>query len=147
MNSNYLADNTNADVETRAVWNRLAAKFGIPIRCVYFATPAKVCEHNDTVRALAKGPFNPEKRSILPHSAFSSFVSRFKEPAIEEGFQDITRIDFQVSACPRMCAYAYQSRSTVPGRRSTTPRMGQILDLIDCRKRHSTYPLRLLNEH
>lgn len=99
------ADNTNADVETRAVWIQLAAKLGIPIRCAHFTASTKLCEHNDTVRALAEGMFNPEKRSILPHSAFSSFASRFKEPSLKEGFQDITKIEFQVLArSPRMIA-------------------------------------------
>ncbi len=90
-------DNTNADVETRAVWIRLAKKFGVPVRCVYMRAPAKLCEHNDTVRALAGGTFNPEKRAILPHSAFFSFASRFKEPQAQEGFEEILSIPFQVS--------------------------------------------------
>lgn len=91
-----ITDNTNADLDTRAVWVQLAHKFDVPIRCVHFNTPAKVCEHNDTVRALAGDAFNPEKRSLLPHSAFSSFISRFKEPKKAEGFQDVTSIEFQV---------------------------------------------------
>ncbi len=78
------------------MWIELAKKLKIPIRCVYFSAPAKLCEHNDTVRALAMGSFNPEKRSILPHSAFAGFAARFKEPCIEEGFQDVTRIEFEV---------------------------------------------------
>lgn len=92
-----VADNTNADLETRAVWVRLARTFDVPIRCVYFSAPAKLCEHNDSVRALAGELFNPEQRSILPHSAFASFASRFKEPSEKEGFQDIIIVDFQVS--------------------------------------------------
>jgi predicted kinase len=47
-----LLDNTNADAETRAVWVNLAKKRNVPIRCIHFTAPAKVCEHNDTVRAL-----------------------------------------------------------------------------------------------
>lgn len=88
-------DNTNADLDTRAVWVKLAQKFKVPIRCVHFTTPAKVCEHNNTVRALAGDAFNPEKRSLLSHSAFSSFASRFTEPKNAEGFQDVTSIEFQ----------------------------------------------------
>ena len=89
-------DNTNADPETRAVWVQLAHKFGIPIRCVHFTASTKLCEHNDTVRALSTGHFNPEKRTILPHSAFASFAARFKEPKLNEGFQDIVTAEFQV---------------------------------------------------
>lgn len=34
----------------------LAKKHSIPIRCVLFTASAKLCEHNDTVRALNLGP-------------------------------------------------------------------------------------------
>jgi bifunctional polynucleotide phosphatase/kinase len=68
----------------------------VPIRCVHMTAPAKLCEHNDTVRALSDSVFNPEKRAILPHSAFASFASRFKEPKVQEGFQDVIRVEFQV---------------------------------------------------
>lgn len=89
-------DNTNADPETRAVWVQLAQKFSVPIRCVHFTAPAKLCEHNDTVRALSDSDFNPERRTILPHSAFAGFAARFKEPRVKEGFQDIITIEFRV---------------------------------------------------
>jgi bifunctional polynucleotide phosphatase/kinase len=46
-------DNTNADVTTRAMWIGLAKSLGATARCVHFTTPAKLCEHNDTVRALS----------------------------------------------------------------------------------------------
>ncbi|KAL8697374.1 MAG: hypothetical protein Q9201_007155 [Fulgogasparrea decipioides] len=88
-------DNTNADGETRAIWIQLGRKFNVPVRCVYFTAPPKLCEHNDTVRAIAGEKFNPEKRMILPHTAFSSFASRFKQPKADEGFEDVVRVDFQ----------------------------------------------------
>ena len=91
-----ITDNTNADPETRAVWIQLAQKSTIPIRCVHFTAPAKLCEHNDTVRALSGDVFNPEKRSILPHSAFSGFAARYKKPKVKEGFQDVITVEFQV---------------------------------------------------
>ena len=90
------SDNTNADHETRAVWVQLARKFAVPIRCIHFPAPAQLCQHNDTFRALSAREFNPEKRSILPHSAFAGFNSRFKEPKVQEGFQDIIKVEFQV---------------------------------------------------
>ncbi|KAL8948829.1 MAG: hypothetical protein Q9222_005013 [Ikaeria aurantiellina] len=87
-------DNTNADRETRAIWIQVAQKFKVPIRCVYFTATPKLCQHNDTVRAIAGESFNPDKRTILPHSAFSSFASRFKQPTMEEGFQDVIAVPF-----------------------------------------------------
>ena len=115
-------DNTNADRETRTVWVQLAEHFKIPIRCVYFTAPAKLCEHNDAVRAIAGNQFNPEKRAILPHTAFSSFASRFKQPRMEEGFQDVVPVHFNVgrpgtgSGCKLI--YSYSSKVTMSNARS-----------------------------
>ena len=91
-------DNTNADIATRKVWLDLGAKVGVPVRCVWFTAPSSLCQHNDTVRALAGeglDGFNPEKRLILPHSAFAGFRSRFKEPDVKEGFQDVVKVEFR----------------------------------------------------
>ena len=146
------ADNTNADPQTRAVWIALAREMDVPIRCVYFTAPSSLCEHNDTVRALAGACFNPEKRSILPHSAFSSFASRFKEPQAGEGFQDIIKIDFQV-----LPPAAFYSRSTsnernilVLGKRRAASHLESILDLVmharmwtNCQHGRSSFPLGL----
>jgi predicted kinase len=49
------SDNTNADSKTRAVWVKLAQKLKVPIRCVLFTASVKLCEHNDTFRALNVG--------------------------------------------------------------------------------------------
>lgn len=38
---------------------------------------------------------NPEKRQLLPNIAFAGFTSRFKEPKVKEGFQDIVEVDFK----------------------------------------------------
>lgn len=92
-------DNTNADQEIRAIWVQLAKKFAAPIRCIHFLAPANLCQHNDAFRALSTIKLNPEKRSILPHSAFTGFASRYQEPKLTEGFQDIIEIEFQVRIC------------------------------------------------
>ena len=39
---------------------------------------------------------NPEKRTMLPKMAFTGFAARYREPRVEEGFQDITKVDFKV---------------------------------------------------
>ena len=94
--SDSMIDNTNADLETRKVWIDFARKANISVYCVHFTAPAKLCEHNDTFRALNTGVINPEKRSILPHSAFTSFASRYREPQVTEGFVNIVPVDFKV---------------------------------------------------
>ncbi|OAL24904.1 hypothetical protein AYO20_10609 [Fonsecaea nubica] len=38
---------------------------------------------------------NPENRTQLPGIAFRSFVQRFQEPKLEEGFEDIYQVDFE----------------------------------------------------
>ncbi|EXJ77494.1 hypothetical protein A1O3_09720 [Capronia epimyces CBS 606.96] len=88
-------DNTNADVETRSYWVRLAREFNVPIRCVHFTAPTRLAEHNDAVRALNPNTMNPEKRTILPGIAFASFVKRHQPPTLAEGFQDIYQVDFE----------------------------------------------------
>lgn len=89
-----LLDNTNADIETRALWVEVAKTAKVPIRCVWFKTPIHLCEHNDAVRAHNKS-LNPEARQVLPKLAFTGFASRYKQPQLKEGFQDIVEIDFK----------------------------------------------------
>lgn len=95
-------DNTNADPPVRAVWIKLAKSFNIPIRCVYFTAPARLCEHNDAVRALNADieTLNREKRTILPAIAFHGFVKRHLPPQVDEGFEDITQVNFTVRTEP-----------------------------------------------
>lgn len=38
---------------------------------------------------------NPESREILPKLAFNGFNSRFREPKLGEGFQDIWEVEFE----------------------------------------------------
>ena len=47
-----VVDNTNADIETRAAWIALAKKLKVKCRLVHFTASARLCEHNDAVRAL-----------------------------------------------------------------------------------------------
>jgi hypothetical protein len=39
---------------------------------------------------------NPESRTILPKMAFTGFASRYREPTLDEGFDDITKVNFKV---------------------------------------------------
>lgn len=87
-------DNTNADSETRGLWVDLAKNAGLPIRCLWFKTPLSVCQHNDAVRANNR-PFNPEARRELPKLAFTGFTSRYKQPRVEEGFEEVVEIPFR----------------------------------------------------
>ncbi|KAJ5625954.1 hypothetical protein N7510_002263 [Penicillium lagena] len=87
-------DNTNADIETRAYWTSLAKELKVPIRCVQFISSPELCRHNNAVRTANK-ELNPESRTSVPGIAFGSFASRFKEPTLDEGFEDIIPVRFQ----------------------------------------------------
>ncbi|KIW67445.1 polynucleotide kinase 3'-phosphatase [Phialophora macrospora] len=88
-------DNTNANIETRSKWVTLAHEFNVPIRCVRFTASTRLAEHNDAARALNPSIMNPENRTQLPGIAFRSFLQRLQEPTLDEGFQDIYKVDFE----------------------------------------------------
>ena len=67
-------------------------------------TPLRLDEHNDSVRAFNTELMNPEKRDLLPGIAFKSFQQRFQEPTPEEGFEDITLVDFSWQGTPEQKA-------------------------------------------
>ena len=69
-----VVDNTNADIETRAAWIAMAKKLNAPIRLVHFTAPAKLCEHNDTVRALTGGSVRAYARSLHSNTWQSAVV-------------------------------------------------------------------------
>lgn len=39
---------------------------------------------------------NPESRAMLPKQAFTGFAARYSPPTLDEGFMDITKVDFEV---------------------------------------------------
>ncbi|KAI4727080.1 PNK3P-domain-containing protein [Aureobasidium sp. EXF-10728] len=92
-------DNTNADIKAREYWTKLAESLEVPIRCVHFTAPSKLCEHNDAVRSIGGQQLgmNPESRTMLPKQAFTGFASRYSPPTLDEGFVDITKVDFEFS--------------------------------------------------
>jgi hypothetical protein len=76
-------DNTNADPDTRAVWVKLAQRLNVPIQCVLFTASAKLCEHNDTVRALNLGPevsFSTFYKQCMDTRVASLFLGRYTTP-------------------------------------------------------------------
>lgn len=65
-----MTDNTNADIDTRAHWVKVAKEFNVPIRCVRFTASTRLAEHNDAVRAL-----NPDTVCTIP--SFPTFKNSF----------------------------------------------------------------------
>ncbi|KAI0469299.1 polynucleotide kinase 3 phosphatase-domain-containing protein [Xylaria cf. heliscus] len=87
-------DNTNPDRLRRGEWIEFARQQDVPIRCVWFNIPKALCEHNDAVRS-SNNALNPEARTALPAIAFNTYFSRLRNPAVEEGFQDVLSIEFK----------------------------------------------------
>lgn len=61
---------------------------------------------------------NPEKRVVLPPIAFRSFAQSYIAPELSEGFEDITRINFEVNVllrrlarkCQLMCLHSSKAQ-------------------------------------
>ncbi|CAG8487177.1 8954_t:CDS:10 [Diversispora eburnea] len=79
-------DNTNPDVENRKMYIDLAKKYDVPIRCFWFQASEALSKHNNMYRAFGT---TGQKRPLLPEVTFHYYRSRFIEPKIEEGFQEI----------------------------------------------------------
>ena len=95
-----VVDNTNADVETRAIWVKIAQEFKIPIHCIHFTAPTRLCEHNNVFRVLSGKHANPEQRTLLPGIAFRSFSQRYTEPSASEGFESVIKANFSFQGSP-----------------------------------------------
>jgi len=64
-----MTDNTNADIETRAYWIKVAREFNVPIRLVRFTASSRLAEHNDAVRAMNPQTVRTLWNRICSHSA------------------------------------------------------------------------------
>lgn len=88
-----MVDNTNRNRATRAIWVALASKLNIPIRVFHFNTPIELAKHNNVYRACFAPESEPE-RTLLPLSAFGTYVSAFERPEEDEGFDELRTVNF-----------------------------------------------------
>ncbi len=88
-----IVDNTNPDKAVRREWISLARQHKVQIRCLHFNASSELARHNNAVRAFSGT--STEHRELLPGVAFTSFAGRFQTPVVEEGFQDLTTIQFK----------------------------------------------------
>ncbi|KAK1923128.1 polynucleotide kinase 3 phosphatase-domain-containing protein [Papiliotrema laurentii] len=86
-------DNTNRNRETRAVWVSLAARLSVPIRLFHFLCPLDLARHNNMYRAVYAPPEEPP-RTLIPGTAFNTYVAQFQQPDITEGFDEIRGVNF-----------------------------------------------------
>jgi hypothetical protein len=71
--------------------------------------------------------------------AFSGFVARYREPMVQEGFQDITKVNFKVSGCshgPRLIIGVLTMIGTVRRHRRAESSLVQVLGVVDRQHLH-----------
>ncbi|KAG9300017.1 hypothetical protein G9A89_009745 [Geosiphon pyriformis] len=86
-------DNTNPDIESRKNYIDLAKKHRIPVRCFWFTASEALSKHNNMFRAFGD-PQSDKPKVVIPEIAYNIYNSRFMEPQLKEGFEEIKRIDF-----------------------------------------------------
>lgn len=76
-------------MDTRAEYIKIAQKHDWPVRCFYFVADEHLCRHNNYYRHITQGD-----RELLSEIVFRTFKSRFQEPTMDEGYQEIKKINF-----------------------------------------------------
>ncbi|CAG8568533.1 9916_t:CDS:10, partial [Ambispora gerdemannii] len=87
-------DNTNPDIESRKTWIDLATKYKAPARCFWLQSPEALSKHNNMYRAFGNLQKLNSKSRLIPDIAYNTYKARFMEPQLEEGFEEIKKIDF-----------------------------------------------------
>jgi bifunctional polynucleotide phosphatase/kinase len=68
--NNLSSDGINSDPTARKGYALLAQNLGVPAQVLHFTTPADLCLHNDSVRALG-GPLVSSSSIINPSTLLS----------------------------------------------------------------------------
>ncbi|EIM90535.1 PNK3P-domain-containing protein [Stereum hirsutum FP-91666 SS1] len=93
-----VVDNTNRDVMTRKFYVDIAKKYKVPIRCFHFEGSQGLAWHNNLYRAFNRPPssvIGEPARDLLPKFAFATYEKGFEEPTMEEGFDEIQKVQWQ----------------------------------------------------
>ncbi|CAG8686270.1 10339_t:CDS:2 [Acaulospora colombiana] len=89
--TSVVIDSTNSTVESRKVYVDLANKYRVPIRCFWFQVSEALARHNNMYRVFGLTGLG---RTLLPDVSFQVYKSKFCEPTLDEGFQEIKLINF-----------------------------------------------------
>lgn len=76
-------DNTNPDVKSRQAFIQLAKERNLPVRCIVFEVPRELCKHNNSFRRYHRAERD------APSVASNVYFSKYEEPKLGEGFQEI----------------------------------------------------------
>lgn len=82
-------DNTNPDKTTRKRYIDVIKKYNVPCRCFLMNTSPEHSKHNNRFRELTDKTHTPVGEMIL-----NMFKKNFEEPSLDEGFEEIVKIDF-----------------------------------------------------
>ncbi|CAG8490528.1 21222_t:CDS:10, partial [Racocetra persica] len=89
-NKSVVIDNTNPSIEGRKQYIDIAKQYGVPVRCFWFQASEALARHNNMYRYF----ISTNEVRPLPEIAFNVYKSKFSEPKLEEGFQEIKHINF-----------------------------------------------------
>jgi bifunctional polynucleotide phosphatase/kinase len=84
-----VVDNTNPDKETRSRYISIAKKLKVPCRCFLFNISLDHAKHNNKFRDMTSTDHVHVNDIIL-----NSFKNKYQEPKLEEGFDEILKINF-----------------------------------------------------
>ncbi|CAG8600395.1 12756_t:CDS:10, partial [Acaulospora morrowiae] len=84
-------DSTNSNAESRKDYIDIAKKYGVPVRCFWFQASEALAKHNNMYRVYGATGLG---RTLLPDISFQVYKSKFSEPTLDEGFQEIKLINF-----------------------------------------------------
>uniref|UniRef100_A0A8D8HAT3 Bifunctional polynucleotide phosphatase/kinase n=1 Tax=Culex pipiens TaxID=7175 RepID=A0A8D8HAT3_CULPI len=84
-----VVDNTNPDVDSRKRFVELAKKRNVPCRCFVMGATYKQSRHNNVFRELTD-----RSHSSINDMVFNMYKSKYQEPALSEGFDEIVKVNF-----------------------------------------------------
>ena len=84
-------DNTHVDVESRKKFLEIAKEFNIPTRAFVMMTSFEHSKHNNIFREIID---TSKEHAKIGEPLMHQYKNKYKEPSIDEGFNEILKINF-----------------------------------------------------
>ncbi len=91
LGKSVVVDNTSPDKESRQRYIKCAQELKVPVRCFWFTTSLAHAKHNNRFRELTLKDSSYKKVTDL---VFNIYKSRFSEPEVSEGLEEIVQVPF-----------------------------------------------------
>ncbi|XP_017055510.1 uncharacterized protein F21D5.5 [Drosophila ficusphila] len=85
-----VVDNTNVDAASRKKFLQVASELKIPCRCLVMNVPVAQVKHNIAFRELSDSTHSKIKDMV-----FNMMKKKYQEPALDEGFKSIHKVNFK----------------------------------------------------